>query len=231
VNPQILRDLPNTNARLENAAPEEILKWVWDLFGDDMIASSSFQTQSVPLLHMISKAVPKLKIVFVDTGFHFPETLAFRDTLVARLDLNLLVVEPQIKGEEFSGLYGPLYAQSADACCFYNKIVPFQLTLENYSAWISGIRRDQTDNRRNTPIVGQHPFLPVVKISPLVNWTAEEVEAYIDLHDLPRHPLYTQGYRSIGCKPCTLPTHAQEDARRGRWPDLVKNECGMHLNK
>ena len=230
VTAELFADLPTINSHLEHSTPKETLKWAWRTFGEDMIASSSFQTQSLPLLHMISQVVPDLKIVFVDTGFHFPETLAYRDALIDRLGLNVKIVGPQIKGDDFLAIYGPLYAQSPDACCFFNKVAPFQLELKNYSAWISGIRRDQTATRENAGLVEQHPFLPVYKISPMVNWTEDQIEDYINFYELPRHPLYEQGYRSVGCAPCTQPTFDTEDARQGRWRGLQKNECGMHIN-
>lgn len=228
---ETLKTLPDINHRLEQAAPSEILSWAWNTFGDDMVVSSSFQTQSVPLLHIVSRVTPSLKVIFVDTGFHFPETIAFRDELVERFNLNLLIVEPQIKGDDFIDIYGPLYLQSPDACCFYNKVAPFQLALKNYSAWLTGIRRDQTENRSNTPIVDQHPFLPAYKICPMARWSGEDVETYINEHDLPRHPLHGLGYFSIGCQPCTVATSHPDDARQGRWPDQAKNECGMHIQK
>lgn len=231
MNTKIFSHLPQINQKLNQVASTDVLAWAWRTFGEDMIATSSFQTQSIPLLHFISQAVPDLTVVFVDTGFHFPETLQFRDQVVRLFNLRLKVVEPQIKGDDFLSIFGPLYAQSADACCFYNKVAPFQMALKNYSAWISGIRRDQTTNRVNTPVVGQHPFLPVYKINPMTNWSEQDIEKYIENHNLPRHPLYKTGYRSIGCKPCTKPVADEERSRNGRWPNLLKNECGMHEGK
>lgn len=225
---ELFEDLPEINAQFEDSTPKDILKWACRTFGAEMVASSSLQTQSLPLLHMISEIAPDLTIVFVDTGFHFPETLEYRTQIAELLGLQIKTVGPQIKGDDFLAIYGPLYAQSADACCFYNKIAPFQLELKKYKAWISGIRRDQTANRQSAPVVGQHPFLQVYKINPMANWTQQQIEDYIDFYELPRHPLYHQGYRSIGCQPCTVATFKAEDVRSGRWPGLGKNECGMH---
>jgi phosphoadenosine phosphosulfate reductase len=166
--------------------------------------------------------------MFIDTGFHFPETLQFRDQLVDLLDLNLLVVRPQIYGEDFINAFGPLHALNPDACCFHNKVMPFQLKLRDFSAWVTGIRRDQTVSRQNAPVVGQHPFLPVYKVSPMVNWSSEDIDQYIHENDLPRHPLWKFGYRSIGCQPCTAPVAPHEADREGRWPHRDKTECGVH---
>ena len=223
-----LEKITQINQGLESATPEKILSWAWDIFGEDLVISSSFQTQSVPLLHVVSKVVPQVPVLFVDTGFHFPETIQFRDQLVDLLDLKLMVVRPQIYGEEFSETFGPLYAQNPDACCFHNKVVPFQLKLKEYKAWVTGIRRDQTVSRENAPVVGQHPFLPVYKVSPMVNWSSEDINGYIESNDLPFHPLWKQGYRSIGCQPCTKPVQPDEYDRNGRWPHRDKTECGVH---
>jgi phosphoadenosine phosphosulfate reductase len=223
-----LDSLVQINHQMETDPPEKILTWAWENFGDGLVVSSSFQTQSVPLLHLVSQVIPDVPVLFVDTGFHFPETLQFRDQLVDRLGLNLLVVRPQIYGEEFTGIFGPLHAQNPDACCFYNKVVPFQLKLKEFSAWVTGIRRDQTVSRQNAPVVGQHPFLSVYKISPMVNWSSADINRYIDEFNLPRHPLWESGYRSIGCQPCTAAVKPHEFERNGRWPHRDKTECGVH---
>ena len=172
--------LSQNNQDLEAASPKEIIKWAWETFEGKIIASSSFQTQSIPLLYFISQEAPLIPIVFVDTGFHFAETIEFRDHIVDLFGLTLKVVEPQIKGEDFLSSFGPLFNQSPDACCFYNKVAPFQLYLKNYQAWISGIHRDQTDNRRHSPVIGQHPFLPFSKINPMASWSAREIDLFIE---------------------------------------------------
>jgi phosphoadenosine phosphosulfate reductase len=223
-----IQDIVQINQEMETASPGKILAWAWDIFGEGLVVSSSFQTQSIPLLHVISQVVPQVPVMFVDTGFHFPETLQFRDRLVEQFCLNLVVVKPAIYGQEFVDTFGPLYAQTPDACCFHNKVVPFQLRLKEYSAWVTGIRRDQTVSRKNAPVVGQHPFLAVFKISPMVNWSSKDIDAYIAEHDLPRHPLWELGYRSIGCQPCTVPVRVDENDRNGRWPHRDKSECGVH---
>ena len=214
--------------KLETATPKEIIDWAWNTFGAGAVASSSFQTQSVPLLHMISEVTPDMKVLFVDTGFHFPETLAFHEQITESFSLNVQVVRPQIMGEDYVKIYGPLYEQDPDTCCFQNKVAPIQNELQNHNAWLSGIRRDQTPNRQHSPVISQQPFLEVYKINPLVNWTCEDVNRYIDEHDLPRHPLWKKGYRSIGCAPCTAPITENDNDREGRWPGITKTECGLH---
>lgn len=222
-------DLDSLNHSLEDASPKEIINWAWDSFGPEIAASSSFQTQSVPLLHILSQAAPEMTVLFIDTGFHFEETLAFRDRLAIEFNLRIKVIQPQIVGKKFLETYGPLYEQSPDACCFMNKVAPIQRELNGYQAWISGIRRDQTSYRLESPVIGKHPFLEQYKINPLVNWTWKDVEGYIVEHNLPRHPLWEQGYRSIGCAPCTAPVGEAEHPRVGRWPGSAKDECGIHI--
>lgn len=214
---------------LEEATPIEIIRWAVVTFEDKLIATSSFQTHSIPLLFFISQEAPKIPVVFIDTGFHFSETIEFRDHIVDLFGLNLKVVEPQIKGQDFLRTFGPVYNQSPDACCFYNKVAPFHLFMKNYQAWISGIRRDQTINRKQSLAVEQHPFLPYHKINPVIGWSAREIDLFIDEHNLPRHPLWEKGYRSIGCKLCTSPVSSEEDDRAGRWSNFDKTECGLHI--
>jgi phosphoadenosine phosphosulfate reductase len=207
--------------------PEDVLRWSAATFGADVVASSSFQSQSVPLLHMISRACPGMPVMFLDTGFHFPETIAFRDRLVAEFGLNLQVLHCRIPRDAFMRCYGTLYRSDPDLCCYLNKVEPLARALAGKAAWIAGIRRDQTEARRATPVL-ERGGDGVVKISPLASWSAADVEGYVRVHGLPLHPLAAQGYRSIGCKPCTRAVSPSDDARAGRWADSEKSECGIH---
>ncbi len=220
-------DVDEVNGRLAGAPPEEILAWATQAFGDEIVASSSFQTQSVPLLHMISRVCPGLPVLFLDTGFHFPETLAFRDQVVARFGLRLRVLHCRIERDAFLRCYGPLYRSDPDLCCYLNKVEPLARALAGQRAWIAGIRRDQTASRRATRVLERGGDL-VYKVSPLAGWSAGDVDAYVLRHSLPVHPLTRQGYASIGCKPCTRAVVPGDDARAGRWPDAGKTECGLH---
>lgn len=224
-------DIPTLNQKLTGASPRAILDWVWHTFDRRVVASSSFQTQSVPLLHFISQAVPQMPVLFVDTGFHFPETLAYRDQLSTQFNLNLEIVRPEIYGQEFVESFGEMHQQNPDACCLYNKTTPLNTRLKAAKAWVSGIRRDQTKRRSTAEIIEIPPTLQLVKVNPMVAWTAMEICAYIERHGLPRHPLWAQGYRSIGCKPCTSPTRVEENPREGRWRGQPKSECGMHTQE
>jgi phosphoadenosine phosphosulfate reductase len=220
-------DVERLNEDLAGAPPEEILQFATATFGSDVVASSSFQTQSLPLLHMISRTCPGLPVLFLDTGFHFPETLAFRDQVVAALGLKLEVLTCRIARDAFMRCYGTLYRSDPDLCCYLNKVEPLARALAGRRAWIAGIRRDQTAARSATRVLELGGDL-VYKISPLAAWTADDVDAYIAKHRLPVHPLTRQGYESIGCKPCTRATPGSADRRAGRWPGSDKTECGIH---
>jgi phosphoadenosine phosphosulfate reductase len=172
-------------------------------------------------------------VLFLNTGFHFPETLQFRDRLVGEWDLKLV----ELRGhhgtaEGQAKVYGDeLYKRDPDKCCFINKVLPLQTALEEFDGWISGLRRDQSPLRADTPII-EAQLLPsgneVLKIHPLARWTGDDVTAYIERHEIPTHPLLEAGYRSIGCAPCTRAVAGNEDERAGRWDGSTKTECGIH---
>lgn len=215
---------------LEGEHPETVLRWAWENFAPSVAATSSFQTQSLPLLHMISRAAPRMPVLFLDTGFHFPETLSYRDRVVEELDLNLKVLEPKIGHDGFLQEYGELYRRNPDLCCHINKVEPLERAKAGLEAWVAGIRRDQTEARKGTPVVDRNDD-GLLKVCPMVTWTEADVEDYVEQHDLPRHPLHGQGYRSIGCAPCTRRVDPDaEDARAGRWAGSQKTECGLHLD-
>lgn len=222
-------DIPDLNDRFERLPPAEILEWAWNTFTPHIAASSSFQTQSLPLLHLISQVCPAMPVIFLDTGFHFPETLQFRDELQARLKLNIVVVRAAVEKSELLARFGEgLYRRDPDLCCYINKVEPMQRATAGLQAWISGVRHDQTEHRNNLRILEPEANGPL-KIHPLLNWTKKEVWAYIDQYQLPVHPLLAWGYVSVGCAPCTRPVHAGENERAGRWAGLDKVECGLHL--
>jgi phosphoadenosine phosphosulfate reductase len=188
----------------------------------------SFQHEGVVIAHMLRSVAADTPIFFIDTGYHFPETLAYRDELVSRFGLpvrNLTSVMPRA---EFVAKYGDdLYARDPDLCCRINKVEPMQLALRGVRAWINGRRRDQAVTRTRMPIIERLQG-GIVKVNPLANWTARDTYRYLVEHDIPTHPLFEQGYTSIGCAPCTRPILAGEDERAGRWAGTGKTECGLH---
>ncbi len=218
------------NDRLEKASPEDILRWAWNTFSPNIVASSSFQTQSVPLLHLISQITPSMKIIFIDTGYHFPETLTFCDELKNRLALNITVVRSAIEQSGQLEKYGEsLYRHDPDACCYMNKVEPMQRALEGMNALVTGIRHDQTSHRSKMKIVERRAS-GLYEIHPLIHWSREQIFTYIQKHQLPRHPLLAKGYMSIGCAPCTQPVSLDQHERAGRWTGTTKTECGLHLD-
>jgi len=220
-------DLDQINNKYEKATPSEILAWAWDQFDGRIAATSSFQSQSMPLLHLITVVTPNLPVLFLDTGFHFPETIIFRDKLIQTWGLRVESIHPEISQDGFHRQYGDLYRTDPDLCCQINKVEPMQRCMKNYAAWVSGIRRDQTKTRSKIRIVELQPD-GIYKISPLANWTQRDIWQYIHDHDLLVHPLTSQGYLSIGCAPCTRPILPGEDERAGRWAGTGKIECGLH---
>lgn len=215
------------NERFARSDAGEILKWSQETFGSALVATSSFQTQSLPLLHLISVYAPTLRLCFLDTGFHFPETLEYVATLRERLGLHVEVLRPLLDHEAFLAKYGELYGKDPSLCCYLNKVEPMTRALSGVSAWISGVRQDQTSMRASLGLFNRQPN-GILKICPMVNWSAEEVDDYIRFHDLPVHPLFPKGYRSIGCAPCTRPVAEGDDPRTGRWSGQSKTECGLH---
>jgi phosphoadenosine phosphosulfate reductase len=206
----------------------------FDAEGLRVFASSSFQTQSLPLLHILAIHTQPIDIVFLDTGYHFPETLSFRDQVAERLALGVSNVRSSIpKSEQRTGDGRLLFAADTDQCCYLNKIAPLEPYLQSHDVWISGVRADQSVVRANMKktIPGPHG---ITRYHPMLDWSAKNIHAYRKHYDLPAHPLESQGYLSVGCIPCTRPYLDTLDGdgntqdRGGRWAGQTKTECGLH---
>jgi phosphoadenosine phosphosulfate reductase len=223
---------PGDYERLQDAQPREVLSWACDTI-DRLAVTTSFQSSGLVILHLVKEMRPDIPVLFLDTGFHFEETLAFKQQITEAWDLKVVDLtgshgDPARQAE----IYGPeLYRGDPDRCCFINKVEPLQRALEEFDAWISGIRRDQSPLRARTPVL-EAQMLPsgreVLKIHPLASWTRADVEAYAARHEISAHPLLEQGYASIGCRPCTRRVAAGEAERDGRWDGFTKTECGIH---
>src|ERR687896_627212 len=224
-------ELSRANERLEGSAPQEILRWAVDVYGKDLTLSVSFgNPEGMVLLDMLSRITDEAQVFTLDTGFLFEETVRFREEAMKKYPLPLKVLTPGLTVEEQVARYGPaLYSCAPDLCCEVRKIEPQRLFLRDYGAWVTGIRRDQTAQRAGTPVLSWEERFGVVKIAPLVNWSAGEVEEYVRERGVPLNPLLGGGYKSIGCEPCTRPVAPGEDARAGRWPGMDKTECGLHF--
>jgi phosphoadenosine phosphosulfate reductase len=190
--------------------------------------------EGMVLLDMLARITrdadaPKIRVYTLDTGFLFEETVRFREEAMRRYDLQLEVMRPRLTVAEQVALYGDqLYSCKPNICCQIRKVEPQERALRGYDAWVTGIRRDQTPQRANTPVVRWEERFGVAKIAPLATWDTARVEAYVREHDIPLNPLLSRGYRSIGCKPCTRPVAPDEDPRAGRWSGTGKTECGLH---
>lgn len=218
------------NAALGDLPAEDVLRVVLtDVFPGRIALVSSFGAESAVLLHLASRIDPAVPVVFVDTGRLFPETLAYRDTLIARLGLtDVRMVGPDAATMEAADPYGALFSIDPDRCCHLRKVEPLAGALTPFAAWITGRKRFQASTRTALPVF--EADATHVKVSPLATWGAGELVAYLREHDLPRHPLVAKGYPSIGCAPCTSPVAPGEDPRAGRWRGQEKTECGIHVS-
>lgn len=218
----------DAGADLESASPQEILGWALDTF-DDRICITSSMADAV-LIDMAARIRPGTDIVFLDTGYHFPETLATLDRVRERYPVNVKVLLPRQTVAAQDALFGArLHDRDPDACCNLRKVEPLRRALEPYDAWASGIRRDETVSRRAIRVVDWDRNRAMVKVNPLAAWTQDQVDRYIAENDVITNPLLEQGYPSIGCAPCTRKVKPGESARAGRWAGSGKDECGLHV--
>ncbi|MGY1638729.1 phosphoadenylyl-sulfate reductase [Geodermatophilus sp. SYSU D00742] len=221
------------DARFEGIAdPVEqalaVLRWAGETFGDDFAITSSMADGL--LAHLASRAVPGVNVVFLDTGYHFAETIGTRDWISGVLPITLVNVRPAQTVAEQDAEYGPeLHQRDPDLCCSLRKVQPLAQALAGYAAWGSGVRRDEAATRAGTRVVDWDAKRGMVKVNPLAAWTQDDVDAYTAEHQVPVNPLHEIGYASIGCAPCTRPVAPGEDPRAGRWAGRGKTECGLHL--
>ncbi|SFP83571.1 phosphoadenylylsulfate reductase (thioredoxin) [Geodermatophilus dictyosporus] len=223
----------DADARFEGIAdPVEqalaVLRWAGETFGDDFAITSSMADGL--LAHLASRAVPGVNVVFLDTGYHFAETIGTRDWVSGVMPITLVNVTPPRTVAEQDAEHGPeLHQRDPDLCCSLRKVQPLAQALAGYAAWGSGVRRDEAATRAGTKVVDWDAKRGMVKVNPLAAWTQEHVDAYLAEHQVPVNPLQEIGYASIGCAPCTRPVSPGEDPRAGRWAGRGKTECGLHL--
>ena len=219
-------ELARLNERFESEPPDAVLRWAVDHFTTGLVMTSSFQHEGVALAHMLRPIRADVPVLFINTRFHFKETLAYRDRVVELLGLNLRTIESVISFDDFKARYTDrLYEKDPDLCCRINKVEPLQAALKGAKGWINARRRGQTAERAAMPRLERTG--DIIKINPLANWTSKDTYAYMTEHGLPLHPLFEKGYTSIGCEPCTsLPIDGDE--RSGRWAGTSKRECGIH---
>jgi phosphoadenosine phosphosulfate reductase len=212
---------------LDGAHPLEVLRWASDEFGDGLCVSSSM-TDAV-LAHLAGRARPGIPVYFLDTGYHFAETIGTRDAVEAVYPIHLVNVTPSRTVAEQDAALGPrLYGRNPDLCCYLRKVEPLERSLTNYDAWITGVRRDETNNRRQAQVVEWDDRREMVKVNPIVSWTQKQVDDFITEQGILVNPLVYDGYPSIGCATCTLRVEPGADPRSGRWAGTGKTECGIH---
>lgn len=212
---------------LEDVPALEILRWAAETFGPRFCVTSSMEDAVVA--HLASRAMPGVDVVFLDTGYHFAETIGTRDAVAAVMDVNVITLTPRQTVAEQDAEYGPrLYERDPDLCCGLRKVRPLEEGLKDYAAWATGLRREESPTRANTPVVGWDEKRQKVKISPIARWTQDDVDAYVAEHGVLTNPLLTDGYASVGCEPCTRRVAPGENARSGRWAGRAKTECGLH---
>jgi phosphoadenosine phosphosulfate reductase len=225
---QELRDLVrHAGAELELAPAEVIIEWAAATFGARFCVTSSMG--DAVLAHLASSVVPGLDVVFLDTGYHFAETIGTRDAVAATLPVNLISITPVQSVAEQDAEHGArLYERDPDLCCALRKVKPLEEALSGYDAWATGLRRAETRNRVIAPVIGWDARKRKVKVSPLARWSDDQVERYVVENGVLVNPLQYDGYPSIGCAPCTRRVALGADPRSGRWAGTGKTECGIH---
>ncbi len=223
-----LRALAETGSReLADADADTIARWAAENFPGSLAVACSMADAVLP--HVISQHAPGVDVLFLDTGYHFTDTLVTRDIVAEELDVTIVDVTPKLTVTEQDAAYGKdLFGRDPAACCRMRKVEPLADSLAGYEAWVTGVRRDEGPTRADTPVVTFDEVHGLVKINPLAAWTFEELLSYAAEHRVPVNLLVTNGYPSIGCEPCTRPVAEGEDPRAGRWAGFAKTECGIH---
>jgi phosphoadenosine phosphosulfate reductase len=214
-------------AELADATAEQALAWVAATFGDRWCVASNMQ--DAVLVHLAGTVAPGVDVLFLETGYHFAETIGTRDAVAAVYPVTVVDVRPQWTVAEQDEAEGPrLYERDPGRCCALRKVAPLERSLRGYDAWVTGVRRVEAPTRANTPIVTFDERFDLVKVNPLAAWSDDDLAAYVERHGVLVNPLVGEGYPSIGCAPCTAKPVPGTDLRSGRWAGLAKTECGLH---
>ena len=217
------------NDRFEGASPESVIGWAVETFGDSFCIAASMA--DAVLIDIASRVARNIQVIFLDTGYHFAETLETRDRVAERYPVQVHTILPRQTVAEQDATFGArLHDRDADACCSLRKVEPLARALSGYRAWASGIRRDEAASRRHIGVVEWDRKRSMVKINPLACWRQEQVDEYVIANDVEVNPLIYQGFPSIGCAPCTQRVQPGDDARSGRWAATRKLECGLHID-
>jgi phosphoadenosine phosphosulfate reductase len=226
---ELRAEIERESRRLETAEPQEILRWASERFAPRFTMATAFGPEGMVLIHMLAEIAPDTPIFNLDTGYQFKETLELREEIKRRYGIAVEMKRADTSVEEYERQHGgPVYRTNPDQCCFDRKVKVLEQAVVGMHAWASAIRRDQSPDRADAPIVGWDKKFSLVKVSPLANWTKQKVWGFIAEQDIPYNPLHDQGYTSIGCWPCTRAVLLGEDERAGRWSGFAKTECGLH---
>ncbi|MEU4416124.1 phosphoadenylyl-sulfate reductase [Nocardia salmonicida] len=210
-----------------DASPTDLIAWTDRNFGNGYIVASNMQDGV--LVHLAAQTRPGVDVLFLDTGYHFAETIGTRDAVEAVYGVNVVNVRPEASVAEQDEVLGKdLFARDAAECCRLRKVVPLKRSLSGYNAWITGIRRVEAPTRANAPLISFDEAFGLVKINPIAPWSDDEMQAYIEANGILVNPLVEEGYPSIGCAPCTRKPEPGSDPRSGRWAGIAKTECGLH---
>jgi len=216
-------------AELAGAGAEELLAWTDRHFGSNYVVAANMQ--DAVLVDLAAKVRPGVDVLFLDTGYHFPETLGTRDAVESVYDITVVNVTPEHSVADQDRLLGKdLFARDPGQCCQLRKVIPLRSALSNYAAWVTGIRRVESPTRADAPLIGYDEAFKLVKINPLAAWTDDDMQAYIEDNGVLVNPLVEEGYPSIGCAPCTARPVEGADPRSGRWQGRAKTECGLHAS-
>jgi phosphoadenosine phosphosulfate reductase len=226
----LLAELAQQSARLETATPEEIISWAHAQYGDGLTMGTAFGPEGCVLLSMFAKIAPQTYVFNLDTGYQFQQTLDLRERIAEKYQIQVDMLAPELTVIEYEAKHGgPLYKTNPTQCCFDRKVKVLQQAMQGRTAWISGIRRDESADRAQAAIVSWDKKFQVVKVCPFANWTKKDVWNRILQEAIPYNPLHDQGYPSVGCWPCTRALAPGEtDDRAGRWGGTDKTECGLH---
>lgn len=223
-------ELVAANSELEGKGPQEVLRWAVHQFHPQLTMATAFGAEGCCLLHMLAEIEPAVHVFNLDTGYQFPETLELRERILDRYGIAVEMVRPAESVADYEARHsGPLYLYQPDQCCHDRKIVPLRKALVGFDAWLSAIRRDQTEHRAAAGVIQWDAKFQLYKVNPLLTWTRKDVWDFVRRYDVPYNPLHDRSYPSIGCWPCTRAVVAGEDERAGRWSGTAKKECGLHV--
>ncbi len=228
----LIAELKVWSASFEAKQPQDVLTAAIERYGQKIILACSFGAEDVVLVDMAHRINPSVPLFYLDTDFLFPETYTTRDQVIERYGLKpaqVVQVKSALTPQQQADSYGDmLWERNPDQCCQLRKVEPLTRVLKGYSAWITGIRRDQAPSRANAGLIEWDQKFELVKVNPLARWTWTDVWTYIKVYEVPYNPLHDQNYPSIGCTYCTAPVVPGEDPRAGRWKNFAKTECGLH---